>query len=102
MEIAAGIDVGSTTTKVVLLHGQTIIGSKISSTGTNCKRTVHLLFHEMLEDYDLREDEIQYTVATGYGRRIVPANEIITEITANAKAATWLMRGKANVRTIIN
>ncbi len=102
MEIAAGIDVGSTTTKVVLLHGQTVIGSKTSSTGTNCKRTVNLLFHEMLEDYDLREDEIQYTVATGYGRRIVPANEIITEITANAKAATWLMRGKANVRTIIN
>ncbi len=102
MKIIAGIDIGSTTTKVVLLREQTIIGSKTSSTGTNCKKTVKLLLHEMLEDYDLCEDEIQYTVTTGYGRRIVPGDEIITEITANAKAAIWLMREKANVRTIIN
>ncbi|MBV6518388.1 MAG: 2-hydroxyisocaproyl-CoA dehydratase activator [Candidatus Brocadia fulgida] len=102
MKIVAGIDIGSTTTKVVLLRGLTFLGSKTSSTGTNCKRTVKLLLEELVEDYGLREDEIQYSVATGYGRRIVPANEIITEITANAKAATWLMRDKANVRTIIN
>lgn len=102
MKIVAGIDIGSTTTKIVIMQGHTIIGSKISSTGTNCKKTVKLLFSEMLEDYDLRVEEIQYTVATGYGRRIVPTNEIITEITANAKAANWLMRDKANIRTIIN
>lgn len=102
MKIVAGIDIGSTTTKIVIMQGHTIIGSKISSTGTNCKKTVKLLFSEMLEDYDLKVEEIQYTVATGYGRRIVPTNEIITEITANAKAANWLMRDKANIRTIIN
>lgn len=102
MKVVAGIDIGSTTTKVVIMHGHTIIGSRISSTGTNCKKTVKLLFSEMLEDYSLREDEIQYTVATGYGRRIVPADEIVTEITANAKAAKWLMREKVNVRTLIN
>lgn len=102
MEIFAGIDIGSTTTKIALISGHSFIGSKTSSTGTNCKKTVKLLFHEMLEDYDLQEDKIQYTVATGYGRRIVPADEIITEITANAKAATWLMREKSKVRTIIN
>ncbi len=102
MKIVAGIDIGSTTTKIVILRGHTIVGSKTSSTGTNCKKTVKLLFSELLEDYDLREDEIQYTVATGYGRRIVPADEIVTEITANAKAARWLMHGKANVRTLIN
>lgn len=102
MEIVAGIDIGSTTTKVVFLSGHSFIGSKTSSTGTNCKKTVKHLFHEMLEDYDLQEDKIQYTVATGYGRRIVPSDEIITEITANAKAATWLMREQTKVRTIIN
>lgn len=102
MKIVAGIDIGSTTTKVVIMRGHTIVGSKISSTGTNCKKTVKLLFHEMLENYALREHDIQYTVTTGYGRRIVPADEIVTEITANAKAATWLMREKAPVRTLIN
>ena len=102
MKTVAGIDIGSTTTKVVIMRGHTIIGSKISSTGTNCKKTVKLLFSELLEDYDLREGEIQYTVTTGYGRRIVPADEIVTEITANAKAAKWLMREKVNVRTLIN
>ncbi|NUO07977.1 MAG: CoA activase [Candidatus Brocadia sp.] len=102
MHIVAGIDIGSTTTKIVILRGHTIIGSKLSSTGTNCKKTVNLLFSEMLEDYDLKENEIRYTVATGYGRRMVHADEIVTEITANAKAAKWLMREQTNVRTLIN
>ncbi|HHT9109508.1 MAG TPA: acyl-CoA dehydratase activase, partial [Candidatus Wunengus sp. YC64] len=102
MKTVAGIDIGSTTTKTVIMRGHTILGSKISSTGANCKKTVKLLFDEMLEDLDLKEDEIQYTVTTGYGRRMVPANEIVTEITANARAAKWLMNGKTNVRTIIN
>ena len=86
MKIVAGIDIGSTTTKIVIMRGQKILGSKISSTGSNCKKTVKLLFDEMLEDYDLKEHEIQYTVATGYGRRMVIANEVVTEITANATA----------------
>jgi len=102
MNTVAGIDIGSTTTKIVIMRGHTILGSKISSTGTNCKRTVKLLFDEMLEDYNLKEDEIEYTVATGYGRRMILTNEIITEITANAKAAKWLMSKKVNVRTLIN
>lgn len=102
MKIVAGIDIGSTTTKVALLRGHSFLGSKTSSTGTNCKKTVKLLLHEILKDYDLQEDKIQYTVATGYGRRIIPADEIITEITANARAAAWLMREQTKVRTIIN
>ncbi len=102
MSIVAGIDIGSTTTKAVILQEETILCSKIASTGANCKKTVKLLLGELLEDYSLREEDIQYMVTTGYGRRMVPANEIVTEITANARAATWLMREKAVVRTIIN
>ena len=102
MKIVAGIDIGSTTTKTVIMRGNTILGSKISSTGANCKKTVKLLLDEMLEDLDIKEEEIQYTVTTGYGRRMVHANEIVTEITANARAAKWLMNGKVHIRTIIN
>ncbi len=102
MEFVAGIDIGSTTTKIVIVGGHTIIGFKTSSTGTNCKKTVKLLLDKMLKDHNLSESEIRHTVATGYGRRIVPAHEIVTEITANAKAATWLMHGKVTVRTLIN
>src|SRR3990172_11940682 len=91
MEIVAGSDIGSTTTKTVIMRGNTILGSKISSTGANCKKTVKLLLDEILEDLDIKEEEIQYTVTTGYGRRMVHANEIVTEITANARAAKWLM-----------
>jgi len=102
MKIVTGIDIGSTTTKTVIMGGNAILGSKISSTGANCKKTVKLLLDEMLEDLDINEEEIQYTVTTGYGRRMVAANEVVTEITANAKAAKWLMNGKVNVRTLIN
>ena len=75
MKIVAGIDIGSTTTKTVIMRGNTILGSKISSTGANCKKTVKLLLDEMLEDLDLKEGEIQYTVTTGYGRRMVPRQQ---------------------------
>lgn len=102
MKITAGIDIGSTTTKIVIMQGNTILGSKISSTGANCKKTVKLLLNEILREHNLKEDQVQYTVATGYGRRMIAANEIVTEITANAKAAKWLMHGKAQVRTLIN
>ncbi len=84
------------------MRGQKVLGSKISSTGHNCKKTAKSLFDEMIEDYGLKENEIQYTVATGYGRRMVSFNEVVTEITANATAAKWLMRNKVNVRTLIN
>ncbi|MCF6158097.1 MAG: CoA activase [wastewater metagenome] len=102
MSIVAGIDIGSTTTKIVLMCGNKILGSKISSTGVNCKKTVKVLLYGMLEDHDIREEDIHYTVATGYGRRMIFANEVITEITANAKAARWLMHENVPVRTIIN
>ncbi|MEP9412285.1 MAG: CoA activase [Candidatus Brocadia sp.] len=102
MKIVAGIDIGSTTTKVVVMCEQRIVGSKTSFTGTNCKKTVKMLLDEILADCNLKEDEILYTVATGYGRRIIHADEIVTEITANARAARWLMRNEINVRTIIN
>lgn len=102
MEIAAGIDIGSTTTKIAIIHENSAIGSRTSSTGANCKKTVKLLLDEMLKDCGLKEYQIKYTVATGYGRRMIPADEIVTEITANARAAKWLMKGKVNVRTLIN
>jgi len=56
MKIVAGIDIGSTTTKTVIMRGNTILGSKISSTGANCKKTVKLLLDEMLEDLDIKEE----------------------------------------------
>ena len=31
-----------------------------------------------------------------------PPNKIVTEITANARAAKWLLNGKVRIRTIIN
>ena len=102
MNIVAGIDIGSTTTKIVIMRGHTILSAKTTSTGSNCKKTVTLLLNEMLENCNLREDEIQYTVATGYGRRMIPTHEIVTEITADAKAAMWLMCEKVHVRTVIN
>lgn len=102
MEIFTGIDIGSTTTKIAIMHGDIILGTRIASTGANCKKTVEFLLDELREDYDVKEEDILYTVATGYGRRMIFANEIVTEITANARAAKWLMRNKTNVRTIIN
>ena len=109
MNLVAGVDVGSTTTKVVIMEGLKILGSKVSATGTNCKRTSASLLESVLDDAGRARDDVQYVVSTGYGRRMLDfSNEAITEISANVKGASWLMAqcndslNGTKIRTLIN
>ncbi|MGR3310843.1 MAG: acyl-CoA dehydratase activase [Candidatus Brocadiales bacterium] len=109
MNLVAGVDVGSTTTKVVIMEGLKILGSKVSATGTNCRRTSASLLESVLDDAGRDRDDVQYVVSTGYGRRMLDfSNEAITEISANVKGASWLMTqcndslNGTKIRTLIN
>ena len=81
----AGIDVGSTMTKAVILN-EGIIASIIGPTGPEHRRLANKVMEEALKRADISFQAITYIVSTGYGRINVPfADKQFTEITCQAK-----------------
>ncbi|RLB28565.1 MAG: 2-hydroxyglutaryl-CoA dehydratase [Deltaproteobacteria bacterium] len=84
-EYFAGIDIGSTMTKVVIMN-KGIISSIIGPTGPEQRRLANKVMERALKEVDLPFKAITYIVATGYGRINVPfADKQITEISCHAK-----------------
>ncbi len=83
----AGIDLGSTMTKVVIIgEDEQVCASVIKHTGAEHRRLANKVMEEALEQTDLSIDEISYVIATGYGRINVPfADRQITELTCHAR-----------------
>src|SRR3989339_1699442 len=58
---------------------------------------------DMLNELSIDANDLVYTVATGYGRKLFKeADENVSEITANAIGALAAADGKCDIRTIIN
>jgi len=86
----AGIDVGSTMTKVVILNGE-VITSIIGPTGPEQRRLANKVMEEALKKADISFQRVTYVVSTGYGRINVPfAEKQFTEITCHAKGVVCL------------
>ena len=83
----AGIDLGSTMTKIVIIDGDgRTCASTIRHTGAQHRRLANRIMQETLDAAGLVLDEIQYIVATGYGRINVPfADRHITELSCHAR-----------------
>jgi predicted CoA-substrate-specific enzyme activase len=83
----AGIDLGSTMTKVVIINeAESICASVVSHTGAEHRRLANKVMEEALKQAGLSFDEISYVIATGYGRINVPfADRQITELTCHAR-----------------
>jgi predicted CoA-substrate-specific enzyme activase len=95
----AGIDVGSTMTKVVILNGG-IIASIIGPTGPEHRRLANQVMDEALKKAAISFQSITYIVSTGYGRINVPfADKQFTEITCHAKGIASLF---PEAKTIID
>lgn len=102
MTITAGVDIGSTYTKVVIIKDDKVVGFGIKPTGASSEGAAQSAMKEALEMSGESLENIQYTVSTGYGRRITTlANEIISEISANARGSKWLGE-KFGIRTVID
>ncbi|KUG02782.1 benzoyl-coa reductase subunit badg [hydrocarbon metagenome] len=83
--ITAGIDVGSTTTKAVLLGETGIYSYSVQSTGIDIPEVAERVLRESLAKVDLSFEDIDGIVSTGYGRISIPfSTKTITEITCNA------------------
>ena len=95
----AGIDVGSTMTKAVIL-GDGIIASIIGPTGPEQRRLANKVMEEALKKAGLSFQAINYIVSTGYGRINVPfTDKQFTEITCHARGIASLF---PNAKTIID
>jgi predicted CoA-substrate-specific enzyme activase len=95
----AGIDVGSTMTKAVILN-KGIIASIIGPTGPEQRHLANKVMEEALNRASLSFQAITYVVSTGYGRINVPfADKQFTEITCHAKGIVNLF---PKAKTIID
>ena len=88
----AGIDLGSTMTKVVIIDEDEKILARVEShTGAEHRRLANKVMEQALEQAKLPFDKITCVVATGYGRINVPfADRQITELTCHARGIVSL------------
>lgn len=95
-----GIDIGSSSSKVAIINedGKLVAVSVINlGTGTNAYQAA---LEEALSQAHISLKDIQFTVATGYGRmNLKEADRQITEITCHAKGVHYLV---GNVSTIVD
>ncbi len=100
----AGIDIGSTAIKIVIVdEAEEIIAYRISPTGSHFHRNTLEALTSLLIQTGIERKEILYITSTGYGRKLFKeADETLSEITANAIGARRLGRAHGTVRTIIN
>jgi len=98
--IVAGIDIGSRAAKAVVMDDGTIVSSVICDTGPESVKTSHMTMEKVLAGTGLSLEDMQYIVATGYGRVLVPfASENISEISCHARGISWYF---PSVRTILD
>jgi predicted CoA-substrate-specific enzyme activase len=86
-EMFAGVDVGTTTTKAVVIDREkNILGRFVRRSGTDLVFSAEEALGEALAQARLGADSIQVIVATGYGRKIVPfAHGTRTEISCGGR-----------------
>ena len=95
-----GIDIGSASSKAIILRdGAEITASAVIQAGTGTSGPSRVM-DELFKNIDLRPQDMDFTVATGYGRFSVEnADKQISEITCHAKGIYYLI---PEARTIID
>ncbi|MFQ5606639.1 MAG: acyl-CoA dehydratase activase [Candidatus Zixiibacteriota bacterium] len=101
MAYAAGVDVGSTQTKAVIIdESQNIVGRALTDTGANVMRAAENAYALALKESGLREEEVEFVVGTGYGRyRVTFGNAQVTEISCHGRGAVKIF---PKTRTVVD
>jgi predicted CoA-substrate-specific enzyme activase len=106
MRVAAGVDVGSTQTKAVLLlddngaGGRKIVARALIDTGANVVKAAQSAFDRCCAEASIPASDVGFVVGTGYGRyKISFGNAQMTEISCHARGAHFLCPG---TRTVID
>jgi (R)-2-hydroxyacyl-CoA dehydratese activating ATPase len=101
MAYAAGVDVGSTQTKAVIVDEERrIVARALLMTGANVIRAAESAFQEALATGNVREEEVEYVVGTGYGRyKVTFGNTQVTEISCHGRGAVHMF---PRTRTVVD
>ncbi len=100
MIATAGVDIGSTTSKAVVLVDGQPAAHVISASSTNPARSAEQVYDEALAKAGLERGQVAYVVGTGYGRtRVAFANRDVSEITCHGRGAHFLL---PSARTVID
>ena len=98
--ITVGIDVGSITTKAVVMIDKELRSFLIEPTGYDARASAQRVFDKIIEKRDMNVNDIDCVISTGYGRKNVPfADKTVTEITCHASGAYFI---NPAVRTVID
>lgn len=101
MAYAAGVDVGSTQTKAVIIDEDgTIVSRALIDTGANVVKAAEDCFAEALKAVKAGPREVEYVIGTGYGRyRVTFGNAQITEISCHGRGAVKMF---PKTRTVVD
>lgn len=101
MTLTAGIDVGSTYTKVVLVEDGHIVGRSLHPTGFRLSEVSREALDECLLTAGREREAVAYVVATGMGRHQAADKDLhVTELTASAAGAAALFPATRTVLDI--
>jgi predicted CoA-substrate-specific enzyme activase len=113
--LTMGIDIGSRSTKCVILDDGQMLTYGVIETGSDSEKTtyaaVDAAVHRRIELWGeyriklpeaktdhLKIEDMAHIIATGYGRAVVPfAHGTITEINCHARGAAWMVPGVASI-----
>ncbi len=104
MKIAAGVDVGSTQTKAVIMRsnaaGPEIVARALVDTGANVRKAAENGFAVCCRNAGIAPGAVGFVVGTGYGRyNVTFGNAQMTEITCHARGAQFVF---PDTRTVID
>lgn len=99
MSYTAGVDVGSTQTKAVIIDvDRRIVARALIDTGANVMQAAQNAFENALLDCGIDRDSVEYVIGTGYGRyKVTFGDRQVTEISCHGRGAAYMFPGTATV-----
>ncbi len=99
MQYAAGVDVGSTQTKAVIIdESKAIQGRSLIDTGADVTKAAEEAFRIALDDGDIAKADVGYIIGTGYGRyRVTFGDKQVTEISCHGRGGAHMFPGTRTV-----
>ncbi len=94
MTLVAGVDIGSTTAKCILLEDGAIVGKSLAPVGVELVKDAERALEKALGEAGRERREVQAVTGTGYGRfKVTFGQYTLTEIGCHAKGAHYLFPG---------
>lgn len=100
MAFVIGVDIGSASSKGVLLNGKQVLGSFICPSGGNYQGAADLIRDTLIRGAGLSSRSIGCTVATGYGSQQVSyADQVKSDLSCHGRGVLSLL---PSVRTVVD